>query len=78
MADDKMFGLLGPRESYHIKKNGRIYQMTDWYDHPIPFRDAKRNYTKTDIDGMEVGQSIRFQPMFGNTKPIQSKLRRLK
>jgi hypothetical protein len=78
MADDKMFGLLGPRDSYHLKKDGRIFQMTDWYNHPIPFKDAKHNYTKSDMDGMKVGQSISFQPLFGNERPIQSKLRRLK
>lgn len=70
--------LKDPRETYHIKKDGRVFQMFNPYGTPIPFRDAKHNYTKGDLDGMGVGDGIGFIPMFGNTRPIQSVVRRIR
>lgn len=66
-------------ESLHIKKDGRVFQMLDGFSsEPIPFREAKHNYTKSNYDKLEVDNSITFMPMYGNKKPVYSILKRIK
>lgn len=65
--------------SLHVKRDGRVYQMRDGFSgEPIPFKDAKHNYTRADIEGMKVGQGITFKPMYGNDNPVYSCLVRIK
>jgi hypothetical protein len=65
--------------SYHIKKDGRVFRMfSGLTERPIPFSEAKRNYTRTEIGRMNIGESITFQPMYGNDKPVYSTLIRIK
>lgn len=65
-------------KSLHIKKDGRVYQMLDpWSRRPMPFRDAKHNYTERDLADMKVGGSIEFLPMYGNKNPVWSIVIRL-
>lgn len=65
--------------SLHVKRDGRVYQMRDGFSgEPIPFKDAKHNYTKRDIESLKVGQGITFMPMFGNKNPVYSQLVRIK
>ncbi len=66
-------------KSLHKKKDGRVFQMFDGFTgKPMPFGDAKHNYTKQDYDSLNVGQSIKFSPMYGNKNPIYSILKRIK
>jgi hypothetical protein len=66
-------------KSLHKKKDGRVFQMLNGITKkPMPFKEAKHNYTKRNLDQLEVGQSITFVPMFGNTNPIYSTLKRIK
>lgn len=63
----------------HNKKDGRMYQMLDGYSRkPIPFKDAKHNYTRREIDEMECGEAITFKPMYGNDNPVCSILVRIR
>lgn len=64
-------------KSLHSKKDGKVFQMLDGFtNEPIPFNQAKHNYTKKDYNRLEVGQSIKFNPMFGNENPVSSILLR--
>lgn len=66
-------------ESLHIKKDGRVFQMRSGFTgKPMPFRDAKHNYTRGDMQRLKVGQSCTFSPMFGNENPVYSTLARIK
>jgi hypothetical protein len=66
-------------ESLHIKKDGRVFQMLEGFSQkPMPFRTAKHNYTKKNLDSLKVGHSITFRPMFGNENPVYSTLVRIK
>jgi hypothetical protein len=65
--------------SLHCKKDGRIFQMRSGvWGGPMRFSEAKHNYTKKDIDSIEVGGAMSFQPMFGNENPVSSTLVRIK
>lgn len=72
--------------SLHCKRDGRVFQMRAGYATrpgiqagiPIPFSSAKHNYTRKDINSLDVGQSMTFIPMFGNRNPVCSELVRLK
>ena len=66
-------------DSLHIKKDGRVFQMLDGFSNePMPFRDAKHNYTRKDFDKLDINQCIFFNPMYGNDKPVYSILKRIK
>jgi len=66
-------------KSLHNKKDGRVFQMLEGFSKkPMPFKDAKHNYTKKDYNGLKIGQSMSFRPMFGNENPIYSSLVRIK
>jgi hypothetical protein len=61
------------------KKDGRVYKMYDGITgKPIPFSRAKHNYTKGDLDMLNVGGSIGFTPVSGNENPVPSIVVRIK
>ena len=65
--------------SIHKTSTGKVFQMLDGFSKkPIPYENAKHNYTRSDLVRMEVGQSILFMPMYGNENPVYSRLLRLK
>lgn len=61
------------------KRDGRIFQMLGGFSKkPMPFSEAKHNYTRRDYDRLKVGESITFSPLFGNKNPVYSILKRIK
>ncbi len=66
-------------ESLHVKRDGRTFQMLSGFSgKPMPFKEAKHNYTRANLEMLPIGGSIGFQPMFGNENPVCSVLIRLK
>lgn len=60
------------------RTHGKVFQMFHADSGtPMPFSEAKHNYTKKDLDRLEVGQSMTFMPMFGNKNPVYSKVTRI-
>lgn len=64
--------------SIHKTSTGKVFQMLDgWTKKPMPFVAARHNYTRKDLASLKVGQSMEFQPMYGNKNPVWSILVRL-
>lgn len=62
----------------HKKRDGRVFQMLDAFtNEPMQFNLAKKNYTAKDYDRLKIGESIKFEPMFGNSNPVFSILLRV-
>jgi len=64
--------------SIHRKKDGRVFQMfCGLSKKPMTYFEGKHNYTKKNLDELAPEESLGFQPMYGNKKPVPSILVRL-
>lgn len=64
--------------SLHKDSDGRVFQMLDGLSRlPIPYKMGEDNYTKRDLDNMQVGDFSQVIPAFGN-KNSSTEIVRLK
>ena len=64
--------------SLHKTRSGKIFIMLDSMSRlPIRWAEGRHNYTKRDLSEMEIGQTNEFMPLFGNKKPVWTRVIRL-
>lgn len=64
--------------SLHKTSTGKVFQMLDAFSgKPMDYAEGKHNYTKRNLAELKVGQSMTFMPMFGNVRPVYTKLVRI-
>lgn len=81
-VDIPIYGLKGVDEaisySLHKTRSGKVFIMLDGMSRlPIRWAEGKHNYKKRDLSEMEIGQTSEFMPLFGNKKPVWTRVIRL-
>lgn len=64
--------------SLHKTRSGKMFIMLDGMSRlPIRWAEGKHNYTKRDLSELKIGQTNEFMPLFGNKKPVWTRVIRL-